>query len=268
MTVAMYVPPYHVLWDSSARDYIQQDLEIQDLEISPKQHNITIRLDIDANDDEKYKTQWYEKHIELIILIVVSIFGSIIILLAYYFWKQHKLKKQLNVERQHTHIIRHPMVIAIGIEIYDQESTTDLYVDNLDGIDRDYTNIQQMCKLYNYDLYPKQCKLEWTQKEIMELLKDCAEKAADETYGYDCILFISSSHGWKHSIITSDLNFLNKDAIHRLFSVNFPSLREIPRVHIFDCCDVCIHTISDKGYIFVTVAMYAYIQYLIKGTYL
>ena len=37
--------------------------------------------------------------------------------------------------------------------------------------------------------------------------------------------------------MTSDYKLINKDTIHRIFSVDHPSLRHIPGIFIYDCCD-------------------------------
>ena len=38
-------------------------------------------------------------------------------------------------------------------------------------------------------------------------------------------------------MITSDYQLIAKDAMHRIFSINFPKLRKFPRIFIYDCCD-------------------------------
>merc|ERR1712003_280157 len=38
-------------------------------------------------------------------------------------------------------------------------------------------------------------------------------------------------------IVTSDYMLIEKTIIHRLISSDYPEIREIPRIFIFDCCD-------------------------------
>eukprot|EP00483_Globobulimina_turgida_P005823 UN05833 len=46
-----------------------------------------------------------------------------------------------------------------------------------------------------------------------------------------------NGHGSKDYIISSDYQFIKKDALYRLFDSTHPKLMEIPRIIIFDCDD-------------------------------
>eukprot|EP01084_Bolivina_argentea_P105609 189123_1 len=158
-------------------------------------------------------------------------------------------------QRKYIHYIKNPMVIAITILKYESyPKNADLKLmdcpPDLLGIDVDYTNISKLCKMLNYDLYPKSCKLAWTQDQIINCISEQAQyvsshldtlnenKNLNKTVnGYDSILVIISGHGMQGYIITSDIKLVSKTAIHRMLSTNFPELRNIPRICIFDVCD-------------------------------
>ena len=42
---------------------------------------------------------------------------------------------------------------------------------------------------------------------------------------------------YSRSYCYSDYKRINKDTIHRIFSVDYPSLRDIPCIFMYDCCD-------------------------------
>ena len=96
----------------------------------------------------------------------------------------------------------------------------------------------------NYEMIPKydtdkQIKTRWTKKEIIQLLKKNA-KYLDESVKnnkHDSLIVIISCHGIQDHIVTSDYKKINKDTIHRIFSVDYPSLRNIPGIFMYDCCD-------------------------------
>eukprot|EP01084_Bolivina_argentea_P094502 169890_1 len=174
----------------------------------------------------------------------------------------HRKKKKLNLkeqeilqEREDKAIdVSNPMVISLAIGHYHDEPSDaefDGYVDDLNGVDRDIVNLKSLFySELNYQMFPeykdKFIKIEWTKKQIMDLLKEKSDllaaniyDAQDETKqnGYDGLIFAVSSHGLKSNIITSDYKFISKKNIHRMFSVGHPRARLIPRLFIFDCCD-------------------------------
>eukprot|EP01084_Bolivina_argentea_P303166 523351_1 len=189
------------------------------------------------------------------ILIVVLI----AVIVIYYKRKNKKIvseNKELKEQQaKYTHYITNPLVLYIGIEYYNKVTDTPHaitnHIDDLDGIDNDYENVDRLCKLFNYVLFPKELKLEWTQEEIITFLQKHADNVSKnidkleddnrnpnkQVNGYDGIIFIFSGHGYSNHLITSDNQLLHKTAIHRLFSTNYPELREIPRIFLFDSCE-------------------------------
>merc|ERR1712150_36918 len=60
---------------------------------------------------------------------------------------------------------------------------------------------------------------------------------ADGSLNYDGLIVCVSCHGIKHNIVTSDFKTVEKTAIHRMLSLRYPVLRDIPRMFVFDCCN-------------------------------
>eukprot|EP01084_Bolivina_argentea_P256589 432049_1 len=178
-----------------------------------------------------------------IISIVCGIFIVLCLLCIFtYFYRKRKiLEQEIQKQNQFAQTISHPLVCAVGVAFYDDEPENpgiEVALDDLNGIDIDIQNIKLLCNTLNWDLYPKwnECpKTEWTQNQLISLYQKCANITA---YGdYDSLLFFHSGHGFKHNVITSDFQGINKDAIQKIFSSTHPRLRTIPRIFVFDCCD-------------------------------
>eukprot|EP01084_Bolivina_argentea_P316132 547910_1 len=185
--------------------------------------------------------QWF-KYYWWVLLIIFSIVIIIIVIGLRICWKQRKLTQQLKLHQQK---LKNPLVLFIGVAQYMNEAKnpgTNLQCNNLEGIGRDYQNIKLLCAMFKYNIYPKDEKYNWTQIQIIEFCENRAKYFSDNrktdinTNGYDSLLLIHSGHGYKNSIISSDMQLITKVAIHRIFSVNYPEVRNIPRLYIFDCC--------------------------------
>eukprot|EP01083_Nonionella_stella_P015973 44668_1 len=174
--------------------------------------------------------------------------------IIFYFYRKAKLLKE--AQQRFVYYIRNPMVVFIGVATYKtdvEKKGIDVYCPDLFGINVDYLNIKTMCRIFKYDLYPKYEKYNWTQHEMIEFIEECVATVSQSlntnveddnmksqnksVNGYDGVLFIISGHGYNNNIITSDYQTVNKTAMHRLFSTNYPQLRDVPRVFLFDCCD-------------------------------
>eukprot|EP01084_Bolivina_argentea_P085942 155356_1 len=59
---------------------------------------------------------------------------------------------------------------------------------------------------------------------------------------YDCLICIISGHGMNANIITSDYQLISQQEIYKIFCENYPIIRTIPRLFMWDCCDG-----SDEG---------------------
>ena len=94
----------------------------------------------------------------------------------------------------------------------------------------------------NYDVYPKGDGLfmtHWKEQEFFNMLQERARALNEEIEreGFDGLVVAISGHGMNNKICTSDYQLVDKVAIHRIFSAQYPELRDIPRLFIFDCCD-------------------------------
>eukprot|EP01084_Bolivina_argentea_P022351 41530_1 len=180
-----------------------------------------------------------------IILICVCSFSLCLIIttiICYYNKRNKRLSLELEQQEKCTNYIKNPLVLCIGISSYEYVSNanleTEIYCQNLCGIDRDYENIKTLCKFLNYDIYPQYDKYNWTQDDMITFLNERAQDIGNENKKkYDGILVIISGHGYNKNIITADYQIIDKTAIHRIFSTNYPCVRLLPRIFIFDCCD-------------------------------
>ena len=179
---------------------------------------------------------------------VISIIsGIIIIALAIMIYQRRRRLKKLELL---TSYLTNPLVIAISIGQYDEGRFS-----NLNGVKYDIQNIVQLFgDLFKYEISPEynikeDIKQYWTQEEIMNLFRAEAEilednvvehKAEEKSVNnndYDGLIVIISGHGVENYIVSSDYGKISKKAIHRLFSIDRPKSRTIPRLFLFDCCD-------------------------------
>eukprot|EP01084_Bolivina_argentea_P232502 391856_1 len=174
-----------------------------------------------------------------------SISLIIVILLCMLYSRRRRKKKR---EKMTTYI-HNPLVIAIAIGKYDKHpknSEVSGYIFNdLNAIDIDIRNIVQFFGgILKYKILPKynikrKIKTYWKKKEVINLLKKQGKylDQAVRKNKHDALIVIVSGHGVQGNIITSDYKRINKDTVHRIFSVDFPSLRYIPGIFIYDMCD-------------------------------
>ena len=192
---------------------------------------------------EEYNTTTGLKDEYVAAIVAGSLFIICIILLIVLY---HRRKRKRKLEALTTYI-HNPMVIAIAIGKYNKSHSfmKDYTFPNLDAIDTDIKNIHGLFQsTLNYKIFPKynidgKIKTHWKKKEIIDLLKKKG-KALDKAVKknkYDGLIVIISCHGIQGHIITSDYKRINKDTIHRIFSVDYPSLRDIPCIFVYDCCD-------------------------------
>eukprot|EP01084_Bolivina_argentea_P075375 136650_1 len=86
-----------------------------------------------------------------------------------------------STDSQYTQYVANPMVIFIGIAFYDDPQEADIdnvYFQDI-PLEKDYENIKNLCDILNYDLYPKELKLEWKQEEIISYIEQCAKTVSD-----------------------------------------------------------------------------------------
>eukprot|EP01084_Bolivina_argentea_P034912 64677_1 len=150
-------------------------------------------------------------------------------------------------------VVKRAMVVLLAIGDYDSypddpdKQLLDVHLSNLD-IEQDIVNLYKLFgpENLNYTIYPKYenlnefVKTHWTQKELIDLLTSNAKElnakmSTDDSY--DCLIVAISCHGMNRNICTSDYKCVEKLAVHRLFTTQYPSSRQIPRIFLFDCCE-------------------------------
>lgn len=77
-------------------------------------------------------------------------------------------------------------------------------------------------------------QLEWTEAQVLAALRMTGRELIKG--GYDALILFISCHGWSEAICTSDYRYVEKHAIHGLFSAEFPECKDIPRFFFYDCC--------------------------------
>eukprot|EP01083_Nonionella_stella_P276802 940870_1 len=177
-----------------------------------------------------------KKVVMAIVLGSVCVVGSILLVVI-----RARRKRRARLEALTTYI-HNPMVIFVGIAVYEErpdDPQVEGHFRDLGGIDVDSRHVTELFgdKL-NYDVFPKQLKVQWTLNEMMEFLKDKADSLESNVNTvYDGLLVVLSCHGVTDNVVTSDYQTIKKSAIHRLFTSDKPENRQIPRLFIYDCCD-------------------------------
>ncbi len=145
---------------------------------------------------------------------------------------QNKSKKKKSNDT--TIYIQNPMVISVGIGVYPMHG-------DVDAIYIDVNNMKALCDTMNYKLFPsydEYPKEEWTKKELIDLLKtqaDILNSNVNQNHGedvFDGLIVAISGRGQKYQTMASD-DGVNDIDLYRIFS-QYPSLRELPRIFIFD----------------------------------
>eukprot|EP01084_Bolivina_argentea_P234380 394594_1 len=183
-----------------------------------------------------------------VIAIAVCVVCMVTLTLTY----MHKTTKQ-QLEREKLAVcVQNPLLIAVCIGDYDENpesSEIDGFLPDLTNIDIDIKNIVRCyVESLNYEIYPtsnrnNSIKTYWTETEIMKLFKTKAKYLNDHIQDYDGLIVFLSCHGYKDYVVTSDYKKISKNAIHRLFSANYSSIRNIPRLFVYDCC----HGLNDRN---------------------
>ena len=120
-----------------------------------------------------------------------------------------------------------------------EEKDIDCALKNL-KVEKDAETLRDLCKFMNWTFTSKGNKVHWTEKEILAFMQmEIGEMlfTAGGSMKYDGLIVCISCHGVKDRIITSDFKVMEKTAIHRMLSLKYPKLREIPRIFVFDCCN-------------------------------
>ena len=142
--------------------------------------------------------------------------------------------------------VSNALVVMIGIGDYSNgpklsraKKDVDDTLINLD-VAKDIESLKNLCKYMNWTFHSKPQKVHWTEKEIVYFLQqEIGEMmfTANGAMNFDGLIVCISCHGIRDRIVTSDYRTIDETAIHRMVSVKYPKLREIPRIFLFDCCD-------------------------------
>ncbi len=150
--------------------------------------------------------------------------------------------------------IRHPLVVTIGIGIYENylngASKTGDYIDGYFPdlpIDIDLENLSRLFRYLNYKIIGHETKLQWTDVEILKFIEESAKEACEDKY--DGLIVIISSHGIPNNIVTTNMKIISFNNIYGEYSNGYPELKSKPRIFINDCCIINNET---KGYINAT----------------
>ena len=209
---------------------------------SHHQHTPSPQQIQETDTDGQYLLEWICRYFIGSAVGMVSL--TCIIFLMCYCYKRRQDSKKIE--------IKNPLVISIGIGIYDKSPISpeiQRTLRDLEPIAIDIANsIQVFNEALGYELYPNyddqdedSYKLTWQQDELIQFLQNKAgdlennlRDVNEDLVKYDGLIVLISSHGIGHYIITSDWQKISTTAIHRIFSANKPMSRRIPRIFVFD----------------------------------
>ena len=165
----------------------------------------------------------------------------LLISLGFHCLNQVKLRRQWTESLQ----IKNGLIVSIAIGKYDdppRNAEVQGQFANL-PVGSDVENLKRMARALNFEFLniPKSFgNFSWTKENIFKFLRDdVAEACFDQnnTAKYDGIIVGISGHGLRDCIISSKYEKIHRTDIHRCISDNYPQLREIPRIFLFDACN-------------------------------
>ena len=130
-------------------------------------------------------------------------------------------------------VIRNGLIVGIAISEYDSECW-----DNL-NVSKDLDNLSEFGDFLGYDFMSNDRKLYWTKEEILSYLRDDVGNAFFTPKGrarYDGLVVCVTGHGVRDHVVTSQLEHVEKMAIHGCICDKYPRFVDIPRIFIFDVC--------------------------------
>ena len=170
----------------------------------------------------------------LILLAVIPLF----ICISIFCWRRFRNHSSLSVSNA--------SVVMIGIGDYSDGPKLSRASKEVSGtlinldVTKDIESLRNLCKYMNWTFHSKPQKVHWTEKEIVYFLEhEIGELmfTANGTLNFDGLIICISCHGIRNKIVTSDFKTIDETAIHRMVSLKFPKLRDIPRMFVYDCCD-------------------------------
>ena len=183
-----------------------------------------------VNDNDASRSiEWWL----ILILVVVSlvIFGGIAALCFH----QRKLRKEVDIVANiGAKEMRKGLIVSVPIGHYERSSFPDL------PVDRDCRNMKELAEFLKFDFLTIDGKLKWTEREVMDFMTNSVGKEFFDDEGtakYDGLIVSLSGHGVRNHIVTSDGKLMDRTAIHRCISEQYPKIRDFPRIFLFDACD-------------------------------
>ena len=140
---------------------------------------------------------------------------------------------EMSTKKSQTMEVRRGLIACIAIGNYDGSEYSNLPVDS------DVANLKKLCNFLSYDFIERPNKVHWTEEDVKSfLMNDIGNNlfAKNGKPEYDVLIICFSGHGLRDRVITSDGQSMDRTALHRMISINFPEIRDIPRIFVFDAC--------------------------------
>ena len=190
--------------------------------------------------------------VKILFIAILTVLLFTVLLIGWCFWKiqntQSKVRRELslkmskipNVQKVDSLETRQGVVACIAIGEYDNSEYDEL------PVVRDVGNLRKFSNFMGYDFIERPNKLHWTEEEIKSfLMKDIGNNLFDQNANpkYDVLIICFSGHGVRDCVVTSDSRHMDRTVMHRMISLHFPKIRDVPRIFVFDACAgtrVCI----------------------------
>ena len=138
--------------------------------------------------------------------------------------------------------MKNGLIVSIAIGEYETDPENPDIAGSLSKlpVEADVENLRKFAEFLNYQFLTVDNKYSWTEEEVMDFLRnDVCTQLLDNggNVQFDGLMVCISSHGLHDCVLSSDYKKMSRTRIHRCISENYPELREIPRIFLFDACD-------------------------------
>lgn len=205
----------------------------------------TINVTMDSSDgDNKESSPRYAMSFGIIIGCIIG--GVVCVLILPYAmmrtkWYRHgRHSNEADIELPPMRMEMNKGLIAnISIGQYDGNGTNSENDSLQLDVDAVVNDMRQFADDFGYEYMPIDDKTYWTEQEILSFLRDDVGNAYfDETdqAKYDGLIVCVTSRGDERNVLSSDHQPMDKVAIHRTISNKYATIRDFPRIFIFDSC--------------------------------
>ena len=137
--------------------------------------------------------------------------------------------------------MKNGLIVSIAIGEYETDPENPDIAGSLSKlpVEADVENLRKFAEFLNYQFLTVGNKYSWTKEEVMNFLRNdvCTQLLDDGgNVQFDGLMVCISSHGLHDCVLSSDYKKMSRTRIHRCISENYPELREIPRIFVFDAC--------------------------------